>query len=50
MLEVKWRDKIYLLLPPKTFSGKLSSFIKHIKTYKAGLLMYLVSHKLISLK
>lgn len=32
------------------FSGKLFSFIKHIKTYKVGLLMYLYSHKLISLK
>jgi len=50
VLEVKRRYKIYLLLPPKIFSGKLFSFIKHIKTYKVGLLMYLYSHKLISLK
>lgn len=50
MPEVKWRYKIYLLLPPRIFSGKLFSFIKHIKTYKVGLLMYLYSHKLISLK
>lgn len=30
----------------KDYFSKLFSFIKHIKTYKVGLLMYLHSHKL----